>query len=97
MVHGRGSVNEADLTLVSEVALSSIPGHLRPIVRELRRNDEVDSSRCEMLCRVSRPTARQYLAALDLLGIGTRAKGRAERNEPDRLRLAQPFRQLGQT
>jgi hypothetical protein len=49
----------------------SIPGHLRPIVRELRVAPSVDSGRCQDLCKVSRPTARTYLEELVLLGIAT--------------------------
>ncbi len=94
LTHGRAEVTQDDLALVAEVALSSIPGHLRPIVRALRTAAEVDSTAAAGLCDVTVPTARQYLAELGLLGLGKLAKGSPQTNEPHRLTLAQPFRWL---
>jgi hypothetical protein len=69
LAHGRSEVNAADVDLVGEVSISSIPGTFRPVVRELRRNAPVDTQDVMRLCRVSAPTARNYLDELRLLGI----------------------------
>jgi hypothetical protein len=95
LVHGRVEVNEGDIALVADVAVSSIPGHLRPIVRELRSAmGRVTSKRCEEVCRVSRPTARRYLKELAVLGVGDLTEGDPARNEPDRLQLSGQFQWL---
>lgn len=62
LIQGRMEVTDADIAFVGEVALSSLPGHLRPIVRELHTSGIADSPTCARLCQVSRPTARKYCA-----------------------------------
>ena len=76
---------------IAEVALSSTPGHLRPIVRQLRRADFVDVKTCGSLCAVARPTARRYMKELELLGIVEVIKGSPASNEPDSVKLANEF------
>jgi hypothetical protein len=94
LIQGRTEVTDADIAFVGEVALSSLPGHLRPIVRELRRTGEADSPTCASLCQVSRTTVRRYFQELVLLGIATLAKGSPETNQPDRLMLEEPYQWL---
>jgi hypothetical protein len=69
LVHGRTAIDDSDMELVADIAISSIPGGLRPIVRELRKVWIVGTPTVRTLCRVSAPTARSYLKQLDLLGI----------------------------
>lgn len=91
LIHGRSSVDPSDLELVSHVAISSIPGGLRPLIRELRREGSINTGICQRLCGVSHPTARKYLLELELLGIGDRTKGSPKTNEPDTITLAPDF------
>jgi len=91
LIDGRTEVIDLDLELVAYVAISSLPGHLRPVVRRLRTVESVSSSDCEGLCRVSRPTARKRLRELELLGIVERISGCPETNQPDSVRLAEQF------
>lgn len=91
LIHGRTEVNPSDLELISHVAISSIPIHLRPIVRELRKCLYVDSRRTANLCKVSAPTARKYLKELDVLGIAGLTKGSVEKNESDKVKLLGEF------
>ena len=94
LADGRNEVGDEDITLCEEVCVSSIPGHLRPLVRQLRRTDTIDSPLCEELCRVSRPTARRYLKELSLLRIVDREGGSSELNDPDSVTLAREFQWL---
>ena len=82
------------MKLIANVAVSSIPGHLRPIIRELRLTDKIDTPTAATLCRVSPPTARRCLKEIALLGIGLLAKGSPETNHPDAIALADQFRWL---
>jgi hypothetical protein len=91
LIHQRGVVNAEDLELIETIALSSIPGHIRPIVRELQQSAVVDSTRCRVICGVSAPTARKYLEELRLLGIVDVTKGNPETNQPDTAVLRQEF------
>lgn len=91
LIDGRTEVNESDIGLLTHIAISSIPGHLRPIIKHLREYEELTSAECERVCRVSRPTARKRLRELELLRILTRAKGSSATNEPDTARLADEF------
>jgi hypothetical protein len=94
LIHGRAEVNESDLELIAHVAISSIPGHLRPVVKALRKETVVNSTHCAALCRVSKPTARNYLKELSLLGIADLTKGSRERNLADEISLSESFRWL---
>jgi hypothetical protein len=94
LIHGRSEIDACDLGLIGHVAISSIPGYLRPIVRKLRDAASVDTATAESLCRVSAPTARNYLKQLELLGIVKVAKGSPEDNQPDAAELAPPYRWL---
>ena len=71
LMHDRRVIDESDIDLVAEVAISSTPGHLRKIIRALRTMPTVDAALTEKLCGVSRPTARKYLQELNVLGIVT--------------------------
>jgi hypothetical protein len=96
LIEGRAEVNGSDMEVVAHTAVSSIPGHLRPIIRELRRAPEVASPCCERLCGVSRPTARTHMQELVLLGIATGKKGSCQTNEPDVITLHGDFEWLRQ-
>ena len=91
LIHDRTAVNEADLGLVAEVALSSLPGHLRPIVRLLRKQGFAETGECAKRCRVSPPTVRNYFKELDLLGIAALTEGSPESNQPHRLALSHQY------
>ncbi len=91
LVHGRMEIEQTDLQLVSEVALSSVPGHLRPIVRALRTQATADSSQSMQVCGVSAPTARRYLQQLALLGLVTVEKGSSQTNQPDTATLQKEY------
>ena len=92
LIHGRDYVDRSDVELVGHVAISSIPGHLRPLVRALRTAGQIDSPSAAKLCRVSAPTARNYLAQLSLLGIGDLQHGSPFSNEPNVLTLKNDYR-----
>jgi hypothetical protein len=96
LVSGRMHLTESDLDLVSEVAISSTPAHLRPVIRELRESISVDTARCAQLCRVSVTTARRYLKELSLLGIVDLTKGSPATNDPDMIQLKQRYHWLRQ-
>ncbi len=91
LIHNRTEVNSSDLGLVSHIAISSTPINYRPIIRELRKSEYVDSSRCEKICLVSRPTARKYLKELSILGIVNLTEGSKEKNEADKVTLSDEF------
>jgi hypothetical protein len=91
LIHGRSSVGRPDLALVGEVSISSVPGHLRPIIRSLRRNESIESAHCAAICGCSRPAARQYRSVLSLLGIGALRKGSPQSNQGDCLTLSHFF------
>jgi hypothetical protein len=91
LIHDRTQVIGEDVELVAHVAISSLPDHLRPIVRALRETGEIDSTKCERLCNVSRPTARRYLLEASIVGLGNLKKGDPADNSPDNLILAPDF------
>lgn len=91
LIHGRWEVTMEDLKLIEHVAISSIPGHLRPIVRELQKAGSITSSNCTVLCGVSQPTARKYLKELALLRIVNLTKGSPRMNDPDLAILTEDF------
>src|SRR5262249_46238856 len=90
LICGRQAIDDSDVALVSHVAISSIPGHLRPLVRALR-DGTVSSTDARRVCAVSAPTARNYLKQLQLLGIANVAVGSPKSNEPDTAALAGPY------
>jgi hypothetical protein len=94
MIHERTEVNAEDIALVEHIAISSMPAHLRPIVRALQRSGKISSAECERICRVTRPTARRYLLEASLLELGTLRKGDAAANASDLLTLSPRFRWL---
>lgn len=92
LIDGRTTINRSDLELIAHVAISSLPGHIRPIIRRLCGDAKsVTSSECEKLCGVSRPTARKRLRELELLGIVTITKGTPSANSPDTALLHPEF------
>jgi hypothetical protein len=97
LIHDRKEVNSSDIEFVSHIAISSIPIQLRPIIRELRISEYVDSGRCEKICLVSRPTARKYLKELNVLGIVNLTEGSKETNEGVKVTLADEFLWLRKT
>jgi len=94
LIHTRTAVNACDLELVAHVAISSIPGHLRPIVRALMGSAKVNTPTAASLCRVTDPTARSYMKQMSLLGIADLVKGSARSNQPDSLGLSTAYRWL---
>jgi len=94
LINGRDEVNPEDLELIADVAISSIPGHLRPLVQMLRQTASVDSSECEAILGVTRPTARRYLKELSMLQISALSKGSPKTNEPDLVELSEQFQWL---
>jgi hypothetical protein len=93
LINGRSFVDHSDIDLVGQIALSSIPGHLRPIVRELRCG-QVMTPRVSKLCSVTATTARSYMVELDLLGIADLAKACPASNQADSLVLSQKYEWL---
>jgi hypothetical protein len=96
LIHDRAEVTQDDVDLIAEVAISSIPANLRPIIRMLRQTDTVDSSTCARICGVSRPTARHYLLELAVLDICQLTKGIPYQNAADSVRLREAYRWLRQ-
>ena len=94
LIHGRMEVDESDLELISNIAISSIPIQLRPIIRGLREYESINSSQCAALCKVSQPTARNYLKELSLLGIAELTKGSPQDNTADEIILNPLFQWL---
>lgn len=94
LIHGRMEVNPSDIDLVSHIAISSVPIHLRSVIKELRISEYVDTSKCMELCDVSPPTARKYLQELDVLGIAKLIDGSPKTNEADKITLTEEFQWL---
>jgi hypothetical protein len=67
LLHERSEVADEEIKLVEHVAISSIPRHLRPIVRKLQKDGRITSTECAKLCSVTQPTARRYLLEASLL------------------------------
>lgn len=97
VIHGRKKVTAADLEVVSTVAVSSIPIHLRPIVRKLRQDGSVTSRECCQIQNVSKPTAIRYLTEMELLGLGKLTKGDVSKSQPDTLTPSPEFSWLAPT
>jgi hypothetical protein len=91
LIDDRTEIDESDIALITHVAISSIPGHIRPLLKELREADRVTSLEAEKLCGASRPTARKRLREMELLGLAIRTAGSPQTNEPDAIRLADEF------
>jgi hypothetical protein len=91
LIHGRQEVVEVDLEFISEVAISSIPGYLRAVVRELRGAPYVDTSSCMQLCEVSDTSARRYMEELQLLGLAFLKQGDAKAGRQNRVVLSTRF------
>jgi DeoR-like helix-turn-helix domain len=94
LIHGRMEVDETDMALIGEVAISSIPGHLRPIIRALRDSDTVNTKETTKLCKVSETTARRCFDELSLLGIAALTKGSPLTNLTSKITLTQQFQWL---
>jgi hypothetical protein len=94
LIEGRMNVNQDDLNLVAEIALSSIPSHIRPLVRAFQDHVEIDSRMGEQVCNVSRTTAVSRMKELELLGLVQRAAG--NNNTPSSMMLANEFQWLNQ-
>jgi hypothetical protein len=94
LICGRSTIEPCDLALVEHIAISSIPGHLRPLIKALKSGKEVDSQMAVTLCKVSLPTARNYLHELNLLGISDLTKGSPSTNEPNCITLSKEYQWL---
>ena len=91
LLYDRKNVDSCDLVLIGHVAISSIPGHVRPVLTRLREANCVTSGEVEKLCRVTRPTARKRLRELEVLGISSRTSGSTATNQPDSVSLTPEF------
>ena len=69
-------------------------GHLRRPLRRLGRYGSIDTAAATRLCRVTSPTARNYLGDLALLGIGALRKGRPASNQPNEVVLSEEYQWL---
>jgi hypothetical protein len=94
LINGRRVINELDLELVTHVAISSVPGHLRNVIKQLRINDSLTSTLGEQLCAVSRPTIRKYFRELEILGIVGLTHGDDFANEPHVVKLTSKYQWL---
>jgi hypothetical protein len=94
LMMGRSEVTEEEIGLIAHVAISSIPRHIRPIVRELQRSGVIDTSKCQEIFSVSKPTARKYLAQVEALGIAELTKGDSKTNSSDAIHLSKDFHWL---
>jgi hypothetical protein len=94
LIQGRMEIEESDLELVAHVALSSVPGHLRNVVKQLRTNDKLTSTLGEKLCAVSRPTIRKYFRELEILGIVELTEGDEFANTPHEVTLTPEYQWL---
>jgi hypothetical protein len=94
LINGRSEINESDLELVAHVALSSVPGHLRNVVKQLRVQDKLTSTLGEKLCAVSRPTIRKYFRELEILGIVDLDEGDDYANTPHEVTLTAEYEWL---
>ena len=94
LISGRTTVTQDDLDLAGHVAMSSVPGHLRPMIERLREVASVSSSDCKTLYGLSAPTARKRLRELSLLGIVELKAGSPESNAPDTITLAPGYEWL---
>lgn len=94
MIHGRREIEDSDLELVAHVALSSVPGHLRNVVKQLRVQDKLTSTLGEKLCAVSRPTIRKYFRELEILGIVILKEGDDHANTPHEVTLTAEYEWL---
>jgi len=91
LIEGRTELNDSDLALVGHVAISSVPGHLRPILRKLREAEEVDVMESAVACAVGRKAARRYMSELTLLGIVEVTKGSPQTQDRDTAKLSPKF------
>lgn len=94
LIHERKKTTQDDLDLVAQVAISSVPGHLRPIIKELRNVDSLDSNKGERICGVSRPTIRSYFRELELLEIVELKEGSQKTNESTTVKFAEEYHWL---
>jgi hypothetical protein len=90
LISGRFEITMDDLRLVRDVALSSVPGHLRPIIKALTSSESVDTATCRKLCGVSSPTARKRFRELELLGLADSIPASAS-NGPNQIALADHY------
>jgi hypothetical protein len=91
LINGRTELTSEDLDLVEEVVISSIPRHLRQILRYLRSHDEIDTPRVCSLCNASAPTARNYMKEIALLGIADSKRGSPRTCKPNCISLTTAY------
>ncbi len=94
LVSGRMCLTAEDLDLVEEVAISSIPRHLRQIIKHLRSQSNLDTPTAQSLCSVSPPTARSYMKQAVMLGLADTIDGCLRTDEPHRISLAPAYKWL---
>ncbi len=75
LINGRDEINEADLAILSQVALESMPSNRLRLIRELARLDGVSAARVQGIFGLSSKTAaREKLEDLRLLKIVVKRK-----------------------
>jgi hypothetical protein len=94
LINERTEVKEVDLELVMHVALSSVPGHLRNVIKQLRVINSLTSTLGEKLCGVSRTTIRKYFRELEILGIVELTEGDEIDLSPHEVKLTSEYRWL---
>lgn len=80
VAHGRRSLADTDLDLVLHVAISSgFDGRKQVLRAVLTRGGQASTSDVTVGAQCSEPTARKYMAELELVGLGTVANGSPQR------------------
>jgi hypothetical protein len=91
LIHGRDVIDASDIDLIGHIAISSIPGHLRPLLRYLRSHEYVDTNAGADLCRVSTKTVLKYFRELGLLKITHLDKGSQQNPHASKISLASEY------
>jgi hypothetical protein len=64
----RDHADTSDLKIISRIATSSAPSHLRPLIRHIGRG-EITTDQAIQLCGVSRATALRYMTEMETLKL----------------------------
>ena len=75
LLHGRYIVADEDIALVDEIAVSSIPSHLRSILRTMRPTGRITSTEYAKRQRIAKSTALRHFSEIEMTGlvVGPRA------------------------
>lgn len=97
LIHGRYEVTDDDIALVDHVAESSIPYHLRFILRAMRTTGRITSTEYTKRQRIAKSTALRHFSELEMTGLVVRTKGDTVLNEPDSLEMVPEFSWFAET